>query len=198
MKRRKEMDVVFLLDRSGSMSGCEADTIGGYNSYLEKQRNNGYNTRITTVLFDHEYELLNNRKEIENVKNLTKDEYFVRGNTALLDAIGRTIDNLDRQVGSNKVMFVITTDGYENASKEYDKSKIKTLIEKHSNWDFIYLGANVDSFSEGASLGIKKENISNYSKSRKGISDMFSAVDRACDSLFECGSIQEDWKKDLN
>jgi len=128
MTKKKELDVVFLLDRSGSMQGSETDTIGGYNSYLEQQRKNKFNTKITTVLFDDQYEILHNRKSIQDVNNLTEKEYFVRGCTALLDAIGKTINNLDKKVKDNKVLFVITTDGLENASREYNKDKIKSLI----------------------------------------------------------------------
>ena len=164
---KKEMDIVFLLDRSGSMGGLEHDTIGGYNSYLKKQKDK--NAKVTTVLFDNEYEILHDRKDIKDVKKLTQKEYFVRGSTALLDAIGRTINYLDSKK-ANKVMFVITTDGYENASREFSKEQIKKLIKKHDNWEFIYIGAGIDSYAEGSSIGIKKTNISNYQKSGKGTS----------------------------
>ena len=97
MTKKKSLDVVFLLDRSGSMQGSEKDTIGGYNSYLDKQRNNKYNTKVTTVLFDNEYELLNNRQDIKDVKNLTDKEYYVRGCTALYDAIGKTINTIAKE-----------------------------------------------------------------------------------------------------
>ena len=116
MTKKKELDVVFLLDRSGSMQGSELDTIGGYNSYLSKQTKNKFNTKITTVLFDDQYEILHDRKDIKEVKDITEKEYYVRGCTALLDAIGKTINNLDKKVKDNKVLFVITTDGLENAS----------------------------------------------------------------------------------
>ena len=115
MKKNKKLDIVFLLDRSGSMSGVENDTIGGYNSYIEKQKGN--NVYVTTVLFDNEYQILNERKHIKEIERLTRKEYFVRGTTALYDAIGKTIKRLD-EVKTDKVLFVITTDGYENASKE--------------------------------------------------------------------------------
>ena len=127
MKRKnEEMDIVFLLDRSGSMGGMESDTIGGYNSYLNQQKDK--NALVTTVLFDDQYELLTNRAKIQDVSDLTSSEYYVRGCTALLDAIGKTIKLMDK-AKSKKCIFVITTDGYENASKEYNKAQIKELIE---------------------------------------------------------------------
>lgn len=196
-KKVKEMDVVFLLDRSGSMYGSESDTINGYNSYLNKQRKNKYKTNITTILFDNEYEILHEREDINKVNDLTEKEYYVRGCTALLDAIGITITKLDKQVKDNKVLFIITTDGLENASSEYNKSKIKKLIEDHSNWEFLYIGANIDSYSEGESIGIKRNNISNYSKTTSGTKEMFNAISLASDNLYECSSVGSSWKKEL-
>ena len=195
-KKIKELDVVFLLDRSGSMQGSETDTIGGYNSYLEKQRKNNYSTKITTVLFDDQYEILHNREDITKVKNLTNKEYYVRGCTALLDAIGKTINNLDKKV-NNKVLFVITTDGLENASKEYNKDKIKTLIEQHTNWEFIYIGASIDSYGEGTSIGIPRKNISNYSKSKKGTDTLFRSINYLSECMYMNEEFNESWKKEI-
>lgn len=197
MTKKKQLDVVFLLDRSGSMQGSELDTIGGYNSYLEQQRNNKVDTKITTVLFDDQYELLHNRQDITKVNNLTEKEYYVRGCTALLDAIGKTINNLDKKVKDNKVLFVITTDGLENASKEYNKDKIKSLIEQHSNWEFIYIGANIDSYGEGTSIGIPRKNISNYSKSKKGTETLFRSINYLSECMCMNETIDESWKKEL-
>lgn len=194
-KIKKMLDVVFLLDRSGSMHGSEEDTIGGFNNYLKEQRKN--NSLITTILFDDCYEELYFRKKVSEVKDLTSNEYFVKGCTALYDAIGKTINKLDKEVKNNKVLFIITTDGLENASCEYDKKKVNELIKKHSNWEFIYLGANIDAYKEGASIGIKKDNISNYSKSSVGMMNMFKSVSY----LSECIACNEDfgndWKKGL-
>ena len=194
VKTNEEMDIVFLLDRSGSMHGSENDTIGGYNSYIENQRKN--DVKVTTVLFDNEYEILHNRKNIKEVNNLTNKEYYVRGCTALLDAIGKTIKIMDAS-DSKKVMFVITTDGLENASIEYTKEQIKELIEGHSNWEFIYIGANIDSYSVGTKLGIKESNIANYKKSKKGISKMFNSIEKASCMFMAEESINDNWKDEL-
>ena len=190
----KEMDIVFLLDRSGSMGGMESDTIGGYNSYIKSHLDK--NAKVTTVLFDDQYELLTNRTDIKDIKELTNTDYYVRGCTALLDAIGKTIKLMDKS-GSKKVMFVITTDGYENASKEYNKSQIKELIEGHKNWEFVYIGADVDSYGEAASLGIKKTNTANYKKTKDGTRDMFCAVGKLSSMMFKEEEITEEWKSEL-
>lgn len=191
--KKEQMDIVFLLDRSGSMSGCESDTIGGYNSYLKNEKNK--NALVTTVLFDDQYKLLTERVKLSEIKELTNKDYFVRGSTALLDAIGKTINYLDRKK-ANKVMFIITTDGYENASREYTKSKIKSMIEKHSNWEFMYIGADIDSYAEGASLGIKYDNISNYRKDKAGVSKLFNSISKASD-MYCCDTLNASWKEEL-
>jgi len=194
MKKVKELDVVFILDKSGSMHGSEEDTIGGYNKYLSDNRKS--NVKVTTVLFDDNYQLLHYRKDINDIKDLTKADYQVGGCTALYDAIGITINKLDKDT-KNKVLFIITTDGLENASKEYNKGSINKLIKKHNNWEFIYLGANIDSYSEGASIGISEDNIANYEKSSKGISKMFKSLSTLSDTMINDESITSDWKKEL-
>ena len=196
-EKTKELDIVFILDKSGSMFGSEKDTIGGYNSFLEKERKNNPKSKVTTVLFDNDYEKLYDRVNISNVKKLTTKEYSVGGCTALYDAIGTTITDLDKKK-PEKVLFVITTDGFENASKEYTKHHIKKLIESHKNYEFIFLGAGIDSYAEGASIGIKKTNISNYTKSKQGIGNMFKAVSRASEMLYESEALDNSWKEDLD
>lgn len=192
--RDNEMDIVFLLDRSGSMSGIEKDTIGGYNSYINSQR--GKNVKVTTILFDDKYEVLYNREDIDNVKKLTSKEYYVRGCTALLDALGKTIREMEDK-DPNKVMFIITTDGYENASTKYNKSQIKELIKGHKNWKFIYIGADIDSYSEGRGIGIDDEFIANYEKSEKGVKKLFNVVDKLSNIFYDDEELDKSWKKDL-
>ncbi len=192
---KEKLDVVFILDRSGSMSGSEEHTISSFNEYLEREKKNKYNTKITTVLFDHDYEYLHNRVEVSKVKPLTNKDYYVRGCTALYDALGNSISLMERK-DTDKVLFIIITDGYENASKEYDNKKIKRLIKKHSDWEFIYIGADIDSYAAGSEIGIKKENIANYKKDRKGTATLFRAV-----GSFECSMMEDasiNWKKDLD
>ncbi len=193
----KETDIVFILDRSGSMSGIENDTIGGFNSFISNHKKNK-NTKVTTVLFDDQYEVLYERKPINEVKKLTPKEYYVRGCTALMDAIGKTINALSKKVKNNKVLFVITTDGLENASREYNKDKIKKLIKKHSNWEFIYIGANIDSFSEASSIGIRSTNTANYTKSRRGVDTLFASVGKAFECVCADEELSSNWKQDLD
>lgn len=196
MSKIEDLDLIFLIDRSGSMYGSEDDTIGGFNSFIEKEKSKVGNARVTTILFDHEYEMLYKRKSIDEVDRLTRDEYYVRGSTALLDAIGKTITALDKEI-DNKVLFVITTDGMENASKEFSKSQIKNMIENH-NWEFLFIGADIDSYSEASKIGIKKSRVANYERSSRGVGKLYDSIDLVTTTMRKDISLDEiNWKKDL-
>lgn len=194
--QEETMDLIFIMDRSGSMMGSEKDTIGGFNSFIQKEMKNESNTKVTTILFDHEYQMLYKRKPIQQVEELTENEYWVRGSTALLDAIGKTINTLDKEI-DNKTLVVIMTDGYENASHEYTKEQIKNLINNHK-WEFIYIGADIDSYTEAAKFGFKKSRIANNNKSAKGYEDAFTSVQYARDAMLCDMDLDDgDWKESL-
>ena len=193
-KRKKIIDVVLLLDRSGSMAGTEQDIIGGYNGYINGFKNK--NAKITTILFDDKYEMITKRKNVNEVSELTEKQYYVRGCTALLDAIGKSIKFIEKEK-TEKVMFIMTTDGYENASHNFSKEQIKEMIQGHKEWEFIYIGANIDSYSEGESIGINSSNISNYKKDYKGISNLFTTMLVVSDDFCDKEYIDESWKKEL-
>ena len=191
----KQMDVVFILDRSGSMGGSEADTIGGFNSYLKNNRKKNY--LVTTILFDDRYEKLYEQKKIGEVEELDAYTYFVRGCTALLDAVGKSIKLMEKKA-KGKVLFAITTDGYENASREYTKEQIKEMITDHSDWEFMYIGADIDSYEEASAIGISADHTANYRKTKKGINILYDAVGMACECCCREESIGPDWKKKLD
>ena len=173
-KNNDKVEVVFILDRSGSMSGMEADTIGGFNSTLKKQREQGENVVWSTVLFDDKYEVIHNRVPIAEVKELTENEYYVRGCTALLDAVGKTIHHIahvHKREGAweapGETLIVITTDGMENASREYTYKKVSSMIKKEQKkygWEFLFLGANMDAVSEAGRIGISADRSGNLRK----------------------------------
>lgn len=196
-KPNDEMDIIFIMDRSGSMTGFSEDTIGGFNSFIEKEKEKDINTYVTTILFDNDYEILYERKEINKVEKLTEKEYWPRGSTALLDAIGKTITSFERKI-DGKALVVIMTDGYENASVEFSKKQIKEMIDKH-DWEFIYLGAEIDSYSEASQFGFSKSRIANYDRSAKAVDEVFTSVVHARDMMVEDMSLDNaSWKKELN
>lgn len=196
MPQNENLDIVFLIDRSGSMSGSEEDTIGGFNSFVKREKDKGFNTKVTTVLFDDQYEVLYKRKDINEVKDLTDNEYWVRGMTALYDAIGKTINLLDREV-DNKVLFVIMTDGMENDSREYSKEQITNLINNHK-WEFIFIGADIDSYAEARRIGIRKSRVANYEKSKRGVEKAYGAIENVTVCMRENVDLDDaNWKEDL-
>ena len=179
------------------------DTIGGFNSFISKQKNQPGEALITTVLFDDQYEVLHNGVNIKDIGPLTNEQYWARGLTAMYDAIGKTINEVGHRLSETpederpgKVIFVITTDGLENASKEFTQNKVKDMIqhqtEKYS-WEFIFLGANIDSAKEASSIGIELNRVADYEYSAQGTSTMYAAVDCAVTSLRSTGSVSASW-----
>ena len=182
-------EIVYILDRSGSMSGLESDTIGGFNSMIDKQTKAGGEAIVSTILFDDSSEVLCDRVDINDVPEMTEEQYYVRGCTALLDAVGgavQHIKNVHRKCSDEerpeKTIFVITTDGLENASREYSYDKIKKMIEKRQKkdgWEFMFIGANIDSYGEAGRLGIRKDRAANYVHDDKGTRTVYDGVARA-------------------
>ena len=193
----KKLDVVFILDKSGSMSGSEESTIHSFNEYLEKERKNKFQTKITTILFSNTYSFLHEREEVSKVAELTEEDYIVGGCTALYDSLGEAIHYMERKK-SDQVLFIIITDGEENSSREYSKNDIRNLIKKHKEWEFIYIGADIDSYANGCDIGIRKDNIANFKKDKKGFSKLFRAVgEYECAMMCEEAASKTNWKEDL-
>lgn len=184
--KNNSTELVFILDRSGSMGGLEADTIGGFNAMLEKQKKVDGKCYVSTVLFANNSEVLHDRVELAKVKPMTDKEYIVGGCTALLDAIGgaiRHISNIHKYARPEDVpgntMFVITTDGMENASHHYDSSQVKQMIEEQKEkygWEFIFVAANIDAVETAGGLGIDENRAVNYHADAKGTACLFNAV----------------------
>ena len=196
------MEVVFILDRSGSMSGLEADTIGGFNATLAKQKKEDGNIIWSTVLFDDRHEVVHDRVPIAMIEKLTEDEYYVRGCTALLDAIGRAIHHIGNvhkyarpEDVPAKTLFVITTDGMENASREYTYAGVRHMIKRQSEkygWEFMFLGANMDAVRVAGRMGIRAERSATYINDGMGISKNYEAVGFAMSAYRTTGSIRDD------
>ena len=189
-------EIVFILDRSGSMAGLEADTIGGFNSLIEKQKKEEGKAVISTVLFDDTTEVLHDRVKLKKVEPITDKDYYVRGCTALLDAIGGAIRHtirvrkeLSEEKRPGKTIFIITTDGMENASKRYSYKKIKQMIEheqKKYHWEFIFLGANIDAVAEAGKIGIKAKRASRYECDEAGTAMNFSVMHKIVGAARAC------------
>lgn len=181
-------ELVFILDRSGSMGGLESDTIGGFNGMIERQKKEGEKVNVTTILFDDEVEIIHDRFPIDAVQPLTDKEYYVRGCTALLDAVGQAINKIDNvqkhlpgEHRAGKVLFVITTDGLENSSTEFNYNDIKRMIgaKKECGWEFLFLGANIDAGKEAEKIGIERNRSVTYENDHDGVALNYEAVGRA-------------------
>jgi hypothetical protein len=189
------------------MGGLESDTIGGFNAMLEKQKAEPGEARVTTVLFDDKYELLHDRIDLRAVSPITDREYFVRGTTALLDAVGSTIQKISgtqkqtaEDYRAGKVMFVITTDGMENASREYSYEKVKSMVEHEKEkygWEFIFLGANIDAAETAGRFGIDPDHSSNYHADHVGTALSWCVVGAALNSYRTGKCVVREWKEKL-
>ena len=202
---KKELtEIVFILDRSGSMSGLESDTIGGYNAMLEKQKTAPGQAIVSNVLFDDHCEVLHDRLDIKTVVPMSDKEYFVRGCTALLDAVGGAIHHIGNihkyareEDRPEKTLFIITTDGMENASRRYNYDRVKMMIERQKEkygWEFIFLGANIDAVEVADRFGISADRAANYHADSEGTQLNYEVVSEAICSLRASKSINTDWK----
>lgn len=200
-------EVVFILDRSGSMSGLERDTIGGFNGMLAKQQEQEGDVLVSTVLFDDECEVLHDRKQLKKVQPMTDKEYYVRGCTALLDAIGGAIHHIGNvhkyarpKDRPDKTLFVIITDGMENSSKYYTYPKVKQMVErqqKRYGWEFMFLGANMDAIAEARRYGIREDMASDYICDEVGTALNYAAVGAALSNVRASKSVSRDWKQEI-
>ena len=201
MKDNNVTELVMILDRSGSMAGLESDTIGGFNAMLEKQKQQEGKCWVTTVLFDSGRKILHDRLPLAQVRPMTGEDYCVGGCTALLDAVGSTIRHIGeihRYARPEDVpahtLFVITTDGMENASREFSAETIRRMIEQKKEergWEFVFLGANIDAVSTAARIGIGKDRAVNYCNDGAGVEENFKAIEKLSCSVRSTGRIDE-------
>lgn len=198
-------EIVFILDRSGSMAGLEKDTIGGFNAMIEKQRKEAGEAVISTVLFDNYSEVIHDRLTLDQIPQLTEKEYYVRGCTALLDAVGGAIHHIGNvhkyardEDRPEKTIFVITTDGMENASRNYTYDRVKAMIERQKGkygWEFLFLGANIDAAREAARFGIGADRAANYHADHEGTGVIYETVSEAICQVRSCAApLQANWK----
>jgi len=206
-KKNGITELVFLLDRSGSMAGLEEDTIGGFNSMIKDQLNESGDAYVTTVLFDNLFETLHDRVKLAEVPEMTKKDYFVRGSTALLDAVGSTIEHISvihRYAKPEDVpartLFVITTDGMENSSRKFTSKDVKKMIEakKEEGWEFIFVGANIDAVETAGSYGIDAECALDYHADKKGTKKVYEALSRAVGCAMRAETMDNSWRRDAD
>ena len=201
-------ELVFILDRSGSMAGLEKDTIGGFNAMIEKQRGEPGEALISTVLFDNETEVIHDRVPLDRVLALTEKEYYVRGCTALLDAVGGAIHHIGNvhkyareEDRPEKTLFVITTDGLENASRRYTYDKVKSMIERQREkygWEFLFLGANIDAAREAARFGIRADCAADYHADSIGTEAVYESVCEAVCQVRRAAPLKASWKQRID
>ncbi len=200
-------EIVFLLDRSGSMSGLEKDTIGGFNAMIEKQKKEEGEALISTILFDHEMKVLHDRVKVQDVKPISEKDYQVRGCTALLDAMGGAIhhiSNVHKYARNEDVpehtIFVITTDGMENASSHYSSSKVRTMVERQKEkygWEFLFLGANMDAIAAAKNFGIEEDKAVEYRSDDIGTRLNYAVMSEAICEFRTKGTVEKSWKQKI-
>jgi len=197
-------ELVFVLDRSGSMRGMERAVIGGFNRLLEKQRRAPGRAVVSLELFDDRFDVVYDREELGRVRPLTEREYYTRGCTALLDAVGRAIRHIARKQREARAeerpghtLFVINTDGLENASREYSRERIREMVREEGKhgWEFLFLGANIDSYGEAGSLGIRQEMACNMVADKGGVAANFESVAEAAECLRSTGAVGSSWRR---
>lgn len=201
-------ELVFILDRSGSMSGLEKDTIGGFNAMIEKQKKQDGGCYVSTILFDNESEVLYDRVKLHEIRPMTDGDYTVRGCTALIDAIGGAIHhigNIHKYIRPEDVpahtMFVITTDGQENASYRYSSDKVKKMIQRQKEkygWEFLFIGANIDAVETAERYGIDKDRAVNYNADGEGTHILYESVARAVCNVRANAPLSAEWSKDID
>ena len=201
-------ELVFILDRSGSMSGLERDTIGGFNSMIEKQKRETGEAVVSTVLFYNESVVIHDRLPLDEVPRMTEREYFTRGCTALLDAVGGAVHHIGnvhkyarKEDVPERTLFIITTDGYENASKHYDYDKVRRMIERQKEkygWEFLFLGANIDAAAEAKRFGIGADRAVNYKCDEAGTALNYEVISDAVCEIRACKPLRADWKKRID
>ena len=201
-------ELVFILDRSGSMSGLESDTIGGFNAMIDKQKKQDGECYVSTILFDNVSEVLHDRVKLTEIKPMTDKEYTVRGCTALIDALGGAIHhigNVHKYARNEDVpehtVFVITTDGMENASHKYSSDKVKRMIERQKEqhgWEFLFIGANIDAVETAAQYGISKDRAVNYNADEVGTHILYESVSAVVGNVRANKAICKDWSDELS
>ena len=201
-------ELVFILDRSGSMSGLESDTIGGFNAMIEKQKKQDGECYVSTVLFDNVSEVLHDRARLSDIKPMTENDYTVRGCTALIDAIGGAIHhigNVHKYARPEDVpehtMFIITTDGMENASRRYSSEQVKAMIKRQKEkygWEFLFIGANIDAVETAARYGIDEDRAVNYRADKKGTHILYKSVSQVVGNVRANKNIDENWSDEIN
>lgn len=203
----KKTELIFILDRSGSMGGLESDTIGGFNATISDQKTLEEETRVTTILFDNFFEILHDRIDLQNLPTLTEKDYFVRGSTALYDAVALGINkivNVQKQTKqdgrADKVIMVIITDGYENSSRETNAAMLHKMIDgcKKDGWEFLFLGADIDAQAAAGAIGIESSRASNFVKDAQGVQVQYDSLNVAIRTMRSGAPLPMDWKQKLD